>query len=161
MTVAERTAAGIAARTAASIAAMALMTPVVKKAEWRRLHGRPAPPAFGAGLLTRAIAHAMQERAAGGPDRALLRRIEALNSRAARRNGKPAVRIRPGAWLSRTWHGEVHQVVVLESGFEYRGERYPSLSAIARLITGAGWSGPRFFGLHSPRLGKLSLSADG
>ena len=98
MTVAARTVAPTTAR----IAAMALMTPVVKKAEWRRLHGRPAPPAFGAGLLTRAIAHAMQERAAGGPDRALLRRIETLNSRTARRNGRPAVRIRPGAWLSRT-----------------------------------------------------------
>ena len=146
---------------AARVAAMALMTPVAKKTEWRKLHGRSAPPAFGAGLLTRAIAHAMQERAVGGPDRALLRRIEALNSKAARRNGKPAARIKPGAWLSRTWHGEVHQVVVLDTGFEYRGERYPSLSSVARLITGAGWSGPRFFGLHSPRLGKLSVTAGG
>ncbi len=69
--------------------------------------------------------------------------------------------VKPGTWLSRTWHGEVHQVIVLESGFEYRGVRYASLSAIASKITGAKWSGPRFFGLHSRRLGKLGVHADG
>jgi hypothetical protein len=50
---------------------------------------------------------------------------------------------------------------VLESGFEYRGERYSSLSEIAKRITGSHWSGPRFFGLSSPRLGKLGVSAHG
>lgn len=69
--------------------------------------------------------------------------------------------VKPGTWLSRTWHGDVHQVIVLESGFEYRGERFSSLSEIAKRITGSHWSGPRFFGLHSPRLGKLGVSADG
>jgi len=38
-------------------------------------------------------------------------------------------------------------VTVLESAFSYRGKTYPSLSAIARLITGVRWSGPAFFGL--------------
>jgi hypothetical protein len=38
-------------------------------------------------------------------------------------------------------------VTVLEDGFEYEGERYRSLSRIAKLITGVHWSGPRFFGL--------------
>lgn len=69
--------------------------------------------------------------------------------------------IKPGTWLSRKWHGEVHQVIVLESGFEYRGERYSSLSEIAKRITGSHWSGPRFFGLKSARLGKLGVSANG
>ncbi|MFN3621246.1 DUF2924 domain-containing protein, partial [Sphingorhabdus sp.] len=55
---------------------------------------------------------------------------------------------------------EVHQVVVLEGGVEYRGARYSSLSAVAREITGAHWSGPRFFGLQSPRLGKLGVTTD-
>jgi len=36
---------------------------------------------------------------------------------------------------------------VLDTGFEYGGERYPSLSKIAVRITGAHWSGPRFFGI--------------
>jgi len=38
-------------------------------------------------------------------------------------------------------------VIVLENGFEYQGRRYASLSRIASLITGTGWSGPVFFGL--------------
>ena len=132
------------------------------KAEWRRVFGTPAPSAFGAGLLTRAIAHAQQEKAAGGPDKALQRRMAQLNAKAgAKRANQSAPSIKPGTWLSRTWHGQVHQVIVLEGGCEYAGTRYTSLSAIARLITGAGWSGPRFFGLQSPRLGKLGVSVNG
>ena len=144
------------------LAALAIMSSVERKAEWRRVFGIPAPPAFGAGLLTRAIAHALQEKAAGGPDKALQRRMVQLNSKAGSKKGnQSAPSIKPGTWLSRTWHGQVHQVIVLERGYEYAGTRYTSLSAIARLITGAGWSGPRFFGLHSPRLGKLGVSVDG
>jgi hypothetical protein len=44
----------------------------------------------------------------------------------------------------------VHTVLVLEHGFEYAGQRYRSLTQIAQLITGAHWSGPRFFGLRMP-----------
>ena len=146
----------------ARLAALAIMSSVERKAEWRRVFGTPAPPAFGAGLLIRAIAHALQEKAVGGPDKALQRRMTQLNGKAgSKKSSQPAPSIKPGTWLSRTWHGQAHQVIVLESGYEYVGTRYTSLSAIARLITGAGWSGPRFFGLHSPRLGKLGVSVDG
>jgi hypothetical protein len=145
----------------ARIAGLARMSIAKKKQEWRRLHGEPAPAAFGAGLLTRALAHAIQEKAAGGASKALRRSIEQLNDKAKQNADKAPVSLKPGTWLSRTWHGEVHQVVVLDSGFEYRGESYVSLSAIARRITGAAWSGPRFFGLHSARAGKLRVSSDG
>jgi hypothetical protein len=37
---------------------------------------------------------------------------------------------------------------VVDDGFQWQGEHYRSLSAIARTITGAHWSGPRFFGLN-------------
>ena len=53
----------------------------------------------------------------------------------------------PGARLIRDWNGSTHTVDVVEDGFVWNGERYRSLSAIARAITGARWSGPRFFGL--------------
>jgi hypothetical protein len=49
--------------------------------------------------------------------------------------------------LIREWHGIAHQVTVGEDGIVYRGAAYRSLSEVARLITGARWSGPRFFGL--------------
>ena len=55
--------------------------------------------------------------------------------------------IKPGTRLIRQWDGETHHVTVCEQGFEYKSERYRSLSEIARLITGTRWSGPLFFGL--------------
>ena len=58
-----------------------------------------------------------------------------------------AVRLKPGARLVREWRGRVHTVEVLDDGFAYRGESYRSLSAVAMAITGAKWSGPRFFAL--------------
>ena len=144
----------------ASLAALTRMSAAEKKAQWRRLTGKPAPPAFGMGLLTRAAAHAMQEKQAGGPDKRLLRRIVQLHGKTGKGGKGSSKSLKPGTWLSRTWHGEVHQVIVLERGFEYRGEHYISLTAIARKITGTGWSGPRFFGLHSPRLGKPGVPCD-
>ncbi len=50
--------------------------------------------------------------------------------------------------LVREWRGRTHTVVVTEKGFEYSGKTYLSLSKIAEIITGAHWSGPRFFGLN-------------
>jgi hypothetical protein len=53
----------------------------------------------------------------------------------------------PGTRLIREWHGQTHLVDVLEKGMLYQGRTYRSLSEVARVITGARWSGPRFFGL--------------
>lgn len=138
------------------------MTLPERKAEWRRVFGTPAPAAFSGSLLVRAIASQWQEKASGGLSRQDLRQLEVQIRKDQRMpRGVRAPVIKPGTWLSRTWHGEVHEVVVLEGAFEYRGVRYRSLTAIARLITGAAWSGPRFFGLHSPRLGTLEISRGG
>ena len=52
-----------------------------------------------------------------------------------------------GTMLVRQWRGHAHTVLVRENGFEYDGQRYRSLTVIAEKITGAHWSGPRFFGL--------------
>lgn len=53
----------------------------------------------------------------------------------------------PGSRLIRQWHGETHEVIVQADGkFLWRGKAWSSLSLIARTITGATWSGPRFFG---------------
>jgi Protein of unknown function (DUF2924) len=52
-----------------------------------------------------------------------------------------------GASLVRQWRGHTHTVLAREDGFEYDGQRYRSLTEIAERITGAHWSGPRFFGL--------------
>ena len=57
------------------------------------------------------------------------------------------VSLSPGSRLVREWHGKAHHVDVIEEGFVFEGKTYASLSAIAREITGARWSGPRFFGV--------------
>ncbi len=56
--------------------------------------------------------------------------------------------VKLGTRLIREWKGTTHEVIVTRDGFIYRAEQYRSLSQIARLITGARWSGPRFFGLR-------------
>ena len=117
---------------------------------WRELYGRPCPPRTSRQLLTRAVAHRMQEQALGGLDAATRRRLE--RAREALAEGRtptaPGPKVRPGTRLFRAWQGVVHEVIVLERGVEYRGRTWPSLSGVAREITGAHWSGPRFFGLQ-------------
>lgn len=65
------------------------------------------------------------------------------------RKRRVTAQLRTGSVLIRTWRGREHKVTVLEDGerFRYRDTEYRSLSEIAREITGARWSGPRFFGL--------------
>ncbi len=62
-------------------------------------------------------------------------------------------RLATGTQLIRTWRGQTHEVTVLENGkrFAYRDKSYASLTRIAQAITGAHWSGPRFFGLNRVR----------
>jgi len=141
---------------------LSAMSAAQKKAEWRRVFGTLAPPAFGMALMVRAIAARWQEQIHGGLSKAELRQL-AVQTRKDQRapRGVRAPSVKPGTWLSRTWHGEVHEVVVLEGSFEYRGTHYRSLSAVARQITGAAWSGPRFFGVNSPRLGTLGVTRHG
>jgi hypothetical protein len=57
--------------------------------------------------------------------------------------------LKAGTVLVREWHGVSHRVTVLDDGFDFRGERFRSLSEIARKITGVRWSVPLFFGLKS------------
>jgi hypothetical protein len=120
------------------------------RAEWRRLYRSLPPKGLSRDLLIRAVAYKLQERAFGGLSKTTLRKLQALAKTLdteGERALAPRVSLRCGAKLVREWGGETHSVLVLDEGFEYRGKRYRSLSEIARSITGAHWSGPRFFGL--------------
>jgi DUF2924 family protein len=131
------------------LAALNDLTAPQLRAEWRRLY-RSQPPRLSRDLLVRTIAHRMQELAYGGLSKATRRKLSAL-ARELEANGsvvpERSPRIRPGMRLVREWHGRTHTVVVTEDGFEYAGKTYASLTTIAGAITGAHWSGPRFFGL--------------
>ena len=54
----------------------------------------------------------------------------------------------PGTVLTREWSGQHHRVMVRDEGFVWEGRTYRSLSEIGKLLTGAQWNGPRFFGLR-------------
>lgn len=129
------------------------MAPAQLRAAWREQYRRPAPD-LGPDLLRRGIAWRMQERSEGKLVPSTRREIERIIMRlnAGEELTKAgAKRLKPGTRLIRSWGGMVHQVLVLEDGYEHDGRCYRSLSQIARAITGAHWSGPRFFGLSSPR----------
>lgn len=117
------------------------------RAEWRRLVRSP-PPNLSRDLLVRALAYRVQEIAEGGLPKAALRRLSGLADASA--SGREiacelAPVLKPGARLVREWHGRTYTVAVTHEGFEHEGRVYRSLSQIAREITGARWSGPRFF----------------
>lgn len=62
-----------------------------------------------------------------------------------RKNG--SVKVKPGTQLMREWNGKTYTVHVTDKGCMMGGKTYNSLSAAAKAITGAHWSGPRFFGV--------------
>jgi DUF2924 family protein len=112
--------------------------------QWRLVFGRVPPAGLSKDLLGRMIAARLQERAFGGLDRNSLRFLQSL----ARQERPPRRQLKPGTVLVREYQGRRHTVTTVRDGFEWQGTRYPSLSAIARAITGTSWSGPRFFALH-------------
>lgn len=129
--------------------ALTVMKPQELRARWREVY-RSVTPDIGPDLLRRGIAYRLQERAKGGLTSSTRREIERLVKRLEQGEaalGSSVPSLKPGTRLVRSWHDRMHQVLVLEDGFEFEGRRYVSLSQIARDITGAHWSGPRFFGL--------------
>jgi hypothetical protein len=127
------------------------MTLFELRSEWRRRHRSPPPMRLSRDLLVRGITYRLQERSFGGLSPALLHKMERLNIDAeakAAKKSAPSVTVKPGTRLVRQWRGVTHTVLVQTDGFEWSGRRYASLSVIAREITGARWSGPRFFGLR-------------
>ena len=59
----------------------------------------------------------------------------------------PRTELLPGTVLHRDYQGTDIRVLVLEDGFEWNGQRYKSLSAVARSVTGTRWNGRAFFGV--------------
>ncbi|WP_206419884.1 DUF2924 domain-containing protein [Minwuia thermotolerans] len=134
---------------------------------WQRRWRRPPPKGLSRRLLEGNAAWLLQAEASGGLTAATRRRLDAL----ARSSGSGAdgavdgsapIRevpsagrrnLRPGSRLIRQWHGRSHVVEVTDAGFTYEGRHFTSLTAIARAITGAGWSGPRFFGVNASAAG--------
>jgi len=123
------------------------------KALWSKAF-RSSPPSHAKReLLIRLLAYSLQEQAQDGlsrPSRKVLSAIAgapASTKEVATTADASSQSLRLGARLVRSWNGVTHEVTVLDRGFAYRGGQYRSLTQIAEVITGAHWSGPRFFGL--------------
>ena len=89
-----------------------------------------------------------------GTPRAVAKELDRLLARVLRDDGFQATQIsatplpRNGTVLVREWGGVTHHVTVVADGFLWNGKTYPSLSSVARTITGTNWNGPRFFGMR-------------
>ena len=130
------------------------------KALWRRVVGGDTPTANRA-FLERRIAYRLQEIEFRKQDANLLernkRRIASLVETGKLKQRDRDYRPVPGTVLTRHYQGIDHRVVVTAEGqYEFQGRSYPSLSMIAREITGTRWSGPLFFGLKAPTKPKAS-----
>lgn len=118
---------------------------------WCKLFQNPPHSRIRRELLIPILAYRLQERALGGqkPKTARCLRLiaeELVSGKRSLQNGQ--IGPRPGTRMVRHWRGKVHEVVTLESGFLYDGQKYASLTEIAGQITGTHWSGPAFFGLR-------------
>jgi Protein of unknown function (DUF2924) len=122
------------------------------RGEWRHLYATE-PPQISCDLLVLGLGYRLQEIDQGGLGKATRRKLKTI-ARSLLKTGRvgltPSLALKPGARLVREWRGRTHIVTATEDGFEYAGTSYPSLTKIAKKITGAHWSGPRFFGLLSP-----------
>ena len=120
--------------------------------KWRDLYGTE-PPRFKLSLLQRRLAFRIQELFYGGVETSVkekLRKIAEEDMAAAKlirpkveRDGK----IIPGTRLIREWNGQTYETIVRDDGFEYNGQMYRSLTAIATAITGTKWNGQIWWGL--------------
>lgn len=119
---------------------------------WIRQFGCVPPRHVSVQFMRRALAYEAQVEQSGGHSTAVRRMLQAvLNETAARKmrasSRRLPAQLRPGTHLVREWNGRSYQVEVLDEGFRMDGKSYRSLTAIACKITGAHWSGPRFFGV--------------
>lgn len=149
----------------AEVAALGDLSREELAAQWEKIYRCSPPKGVRRELLIRAAAWHLQAKRLGGfstETRRMLRSaIDRVEKKIADRDSQANLvvddikvtiapkrkQVLPGARLVRDWNGKTHIVDVVEDGFVFEAKVYPSLSSIARKITGAHWSGPRFFGL--------------
>ena len=115
------------------------------RAYYVELEGAPAPKSLKGDLLRAHLAWTVQALQQKRKPVALRQRLQDL---AQLPGQSPTLNYSPGTRLIREWQGQTHEVTILETGYLYQGQHYRSLSGVASDITGAHWSGPRFFGLN-------------
>ena len=125
---------------------------------WIKLYGTDPFKGIRRQTLIRGIACKLQEKSLGtlrsSTGNRLLKIAIGSDARDAPRkavNGEVGSRpkLQTGSKLIREWNGRTYEVIVADTGYVLNGITHRSLSACAKAITGAHWSGPRFFGARS------------
>jgi hypothetical protein len=125
---------------AATIDRLAGLAPKELRAAWAaEFRGEP-PKGLWRDLLLRMLAWRLQEKAFGGYDKATLRLLKTYGQK--RPGDQRCQRLKAGTVLVREFGGTRHTVTIAPEGFVWQEKTYSSLSAIARIITGANWNGP-------------------
>ncbi len=109
---------------AAELAALSEMDAPELRAEWRRLYRSHPPKLLRRDLLQLGVAWKLQERVLGGLSAATKRQLDELARTMATKSDLAKARkvsLKPGARLVRAWGGETHEVLVVEDGFQWRG----------------------------------------
>lgn len=138
------------------IAALTTMSRADVEAHWARV-GAGALPRLPDPLMRRLTAQLLQERRYGGFPAIIRRELERVSEEPGgqartSRPPMPSMRLSDCTRLIREWNGRTIEVLVRDGAYEWEGRIYRSLSQIAREVTGAHWSGPRFFAMR-PRRG--------
>jgi hypothetical protein len=147
------------AKLEAKLDALAVMSPAQLQADWNELSGEELPN-IPASLTRHLIAYRLQEKQHGKLPIQIERQLDRMtrerrqgsqrdgfDERAAYASVELREPIPLGTRFLREWNGKTIAVTKVEGGFDWEGGVYRSLSEIARKVTGAHWSGPRFFGL--------------
>lgn len=129
------------------LAALATMSLAQLREQWSTVV-TGSVPSVPTGLLRQLVAYRLQERRHGRLSPIVVRELERALAGEAPASAIARPALTPGARLIREWNGRTIAVEVREDGFVWEDRLYRSLSQIAREVTGAHWSGPRFFGLH-------------
>ena len=155
-----------------TLAALGRMTPAQLREKYLEVFGEPSRSG-NKDFLAKRIAWRIQSLAEGGLSERARRRAEELARDADIRltmprpkkqgsdvvgDGRTVTLAAPklngnnrlpiaGTVLSRKYRGRRVEVKVLPAGFEYDGQVYRSLSAVAKAVTGSHWNGHLFFGL--------------
>lgn len=116
---------------------------------WKKAFKTLPPKYLSIPFMQRVLAHDLQCRQWGGHSAAARRALRSVLANNGDDCAGPV--LCDGSTLVREWNGRVYRVETTADGYVLDGKPYTSLSAVARHITGAHWSGPRFFGLTSPR----------
>ena len=118
------------------------------KSLWKVYFGRECPKFTSRVTLVGRIAYRMQEIQSGGLKQSTIDTL--IEYATGERNPPKEQAYKPmvGTVLVREHNGIMHRATVLYKGYEYNGDTYKSLSAVAKAITGTNWNGNVFFGLR-------------